>query len=73
MRRLFLATEDNVENTAPIPGEIDIEDIHVKPFVGNGSDTIDIQAEIAKNIQEIMASDVVKEEAEKKKRKNLKI
>jgi hypothetical protein len=49
--------EESVADTVQIPGEINIEDIHVKSFEGDGSDTIDLQAVIARNIREIMNSE----------------
>lgn len=52
-----ISEKTNVEDTNPIPGEINVEDIHVKSLEGDGSDTMDIQAEIAKNIKEIMGGE----------------
>lgn len=52
-----ISDKTNVEDTNPIPGEINVEDIHVKSLEGDGSDTMDIQAEIAKNIKEIMGGE----------------
>lgn len=55
------------EEEVIIPGEIDIEDIHLKPLEGDGLDTMDLQAEIAKNMKEIMDSEEQMEEADSDK------
>lgn len=44
------------EEEEEIP-QVSVEDIHLEPLSGDGSDTIDLQVEIAKNLKEIMDSE----------------
>lgn len=55
-KKPFEEEKSKADDTLPIPGEINIEDIHIRPLEGDGSDTMDLQAEIAKNMKEIMGN-----------------